>query len=98
MKPEKILAPRTTTKMLLRRIAATRSIHTTRHAKDLRPLLKQMFADHQSKQKPMDLGTAFILGAPAVGCFGMYIWKQDTEILAPLREAKKLKAASSKND
>ena len=47
-------------KIMLVRIA-TRPIHTTRHAKDLRPLLKQMFADHQSKQKPMDLGTAFIL-------------------------------------
>lgn len=70
---------------------AKRSLHSTRIIKDMRPQIKQMFTDHQTNKKPIDVGTALILGAPAVGCFGLYIWKQDTEILQPLRDAKELK-------
>ena len=56
----------------------------------MRPQIKKMFTDHQTNKKPIDLGTFLILGTPAVGCFGLYIWKQDTEVLQPIRDAKKL--------
>jgi hypothetical protein len=72
-----------------------RLVHTTKSSKDLRPHIKQLFNDHETKKKPWDIGTTLILGAPAVGCIGLYIWKQDTEILQPLRDAKKTKESSN---
>ena len=56
-------------------------------------MLKQMLAAGQANSKPLDTGTALILGAPAAAALGIYVWKQDTENLRPLREKKRREAA-----
>ena len=48
--------------------------------------LTDLVSRGSANRKPLDMGTAVIMGAPALGCFMMYIWKQDREHLAPLRE------------
>jgi hypothetical protein len=60
--------------------------HSTTIKQDLRPQLKKLFTDSHNNAKPLDTGTGLILGAPAVACFVLYMWKQDTEVLQPIRE------------
>ena len=68
--------------------AARRCFTSTRRARDKGVVAKltQLVSQGSANSKPLDTGTAIILGAPALGCFCMYIWKQDRDTLAPLRE------------
>ena len=79
--------------MLMLNRLQTRLLHTTPVRHDMRPQLKKLWDNHQANQKPLDKGTALILGAPAVACFALYMWKQDSEVLRPLREAKRKNTA-----
>ena len=59
---------------------------TRRRDKGVIEKLTQLINQGEANRKPMDAGTAIILGAPACICFGMYIWKQDRDHLEPIRE------------
>tara|TARA_B100000780_G_scaffold277371_1_gene247903 strand:+ start:1249 stop:1530 length:282 start_codon:yes stop_codon:yes gene_type:complete len=74
----------------------SRAFSKTPITNDLRPQLKKLFEDQRKNKKPLDIGTALILGTPAVGCFIIYIWKQDTEVLQPIRDLQKKKQEESK--
>ena len=67
--------------------AARRCFTSTGRARDKGVVAKltQLLSQGSANSKPLDKGTALILGAPALGCFCMYIWKQDRDHLAPLR-------------
>ena len=59
--------------MLMLNRLQTRLLHTTPVRHDMRPQLKKLWDNHQANQKPLDKGTALILGAPAVACFALYV-------------------------